>query len=83
MNAIRLRLLNNIPNNAFVQIPDGWSLTGYTRSNGGFEFQPVYTSGEETLSEVQLLERGIAWFRVQLDRFTVRDYRLPVKGGAR
>ena len=81
MNAIRLRLVNGIPNNSFVQLPDAWKLTGYTPSNGGFEFQPVYTDGKQTLSEIELLERGIAWFRVQIDKFTVRDYR--VKGGAR
>jgi len=74
VNAIRLRLLNNVPNNAFVRVPDVWKLAGYTPSSGGFEQQPVYWNGDIFLSEVELLERGIALFRVQIDKHTVRDY---------
>jgi hypothetical protein len=72
-----LRYAYCIPANAFVHIPDNWKAAGTVRVSQ-FEFAPTYTDGERTMSEPALLKAGIASFRVQVDRFTVRDFVLPL-----
>lgn len=83
-NAIRLRVLNNIPSNAFIHVPDEWRIAGYSLCCGGFEYHPTYRrkgqdSAEHNVNEYDLLARGDAVFRVQIDKHTVRDYKVIVK----
>lgn len=83
-NAIRLRVLNNIPSNAFIHVPDEWRQSGVSLCCGGFEYHPTYRHKDQPsdsldVNEYDLLERGDAWFRVQIDKFTVRDFKVLVK----
>lgn len=63
------------PANAVVHIPDGWNTADYVRrKDNAFEFEPRYTNGSLILRESELLTAGIACYRVQIDKYTVRDY---------
>jgi hypothetical protein len=63
------------PANAVVHIPDAWRTAGVQRSPANrFEFETLYTDGARTLSESELLAQNVACYRVQIDRYTVRDF---------
>lgn len=73
-----LQFKHGIPSNAFVCVPDNWKQTGCTYDAASFRAQSLYSDGSQVVSESELLKQRVAWFRVQLDRFTVRDYYLPI-----
>lgn len=64
------------PPGSVVHIPDRWQQAGVRPSPlNRFEFEQLYTDGTQTLSESEMLLDGIACYRVQIDRFTARDFR--------
>lgn len=63
------------PVNAFLHVPIG-SIVGYLpKATNRFEFEPVYLIDGQRLRESEALACGKAWYRVQIDAFTVRDFK--------
>ncbi len=64
---------NEVPKNAFVHIPDNWK-QAHATIDRNFRVIQSFTDGQNTLTEAEMLRKGIACYRVQIDKFTVRDY---------
>jgi len=65
------------PIGSFLVIPDGYKQVAITTVFGKrHEYQPIYSNGEVTMVQETMIEKGIAFYRIQIDKHTVRDFYL-------